>query len=115
MKKKPDENKRQMRVTVRYSSDECKAITDMARRMGLTKAEFVRTASITNLREYKKGIRIIDQEQANELKELIKLLFNEVSAVRRELHRIGINYNQEIRIRHIERKYANAGMDFSGD
>lgn len=111
MDKKENENKRKMRVTVRYSKDECCVIEDMAHRLGLSKAEFVRTASITNLRHYKKSIRIIDPEQAKEIKELIKLLFNEVSAVRQELHRIGVNYNQEIRLKQIERKYANAGMD----
>ena len=42
---------------------------------------------------------------------MIKALLDEVTAVKVELHRIGVNYNQAVRLKQVERKYAGRGMD----
>ena len=41
-------------------------------------------------------------------------LFNVISEVKNELNRIGVNYNQEVRQRNIERKYGGDMTDRTG-
>ncbi len=81
-------------MTIRFSEEAWDAIEDVAWEHGTNKTE-----------------RIVDEVQTAEIKELIKALFDEISAVRIELNRIGVNYNQAIRLKQIERKYANKGLD----
>lgn len=100
-------------MTVRFSTDAWDAIESLARKNGMNKTELVRMALAGNLARYLGTIRIIDDKQAAEIKELIKALLDEVSAVKMELHRIGVNYNQAVRLKQIERKYAGRGMDVS--
>ncbi|MBD5165209.1 hypothetical protein [Helicobacter sp.] len=99
-------------MTIRFSIESWGAIEDMAKKYGINKTELVRMAVTGNLARYLGSIRIIDEGQASEIKELIKSLLDEISVVKMELHRIGINYNQEIRLEQIKRKYASQGMDF---
>lgn len=100
-------------MTIRFSADAWDAIESLARKNDMNKTELVRTALAGNLARYLGTIRIIDERQAAEIKALIKELFNEVSAVKMELHRIGVNYNQAVRLKQIERKYANPKLDVS--
>lgn len=98
-------------MTVRFSTDDWDTIESLARKNGINKTELVRIALAGNLARYLGTIRIINDKQATEIKELIKALLDEVSAVKIELHRIGVNYNQSIRLKQIERKYANSKSD----
>mgnify|MGYP000002117664 CR=1 FL=1 len=98
-------------MTIRFSEEAWDAIEDVAWEHGTNKTELVRMAVVGNLARYLGNIRIVDEVQTAEIKELIKALFDEISAVRIELNRIGVNYNQAIRLKQIERKYANKGLD----
>ena len=98
-------------MTIRFSADAWAQIEKLARKHGMNKTELVRMTLAGNLARYLGTIRIIDKEQAAEIKELIKALLDEVTAVKVELHRIGVNYNQAVRLKQIERKYANSKSD----
>ena len=98
-------------MTIRFPEDKWAIIEKRAKKAGVNKTDYIRMTFDDNLARYLGNIRIIDEEQAAEIKELIRALLNEISAVKIELHRIGVNYNQEIRLRQIERKYAGSGMD----
>lgn len=98
-------------MTIRFSTDAWAQIEKLARKHGMNKTELVRMALAGNLARYLGTIRIIDERQAEEIKALIKELLAEVTAVKVELHRIGVNYNQAIRLKQIERKYANSKTD----
>lgn len=100
-------------MTIRFSTDAWAEIEKLAQKHGMNKTELVRMALAGNLARYLGTIRIIDKEQAAEIKDLIKALLDEVTAVKVELHRIGVNYNQAVRLKQIERKYAGRGMDVS--
>lgn len=98
-------------VTIRFSAEAWDAIENLAKEHGTNKTELIRITLAGNLARYLGDVRIIDDEQAAEIKDLIKALLNEVSEIKLELHRIGVNYNQEIRLRNIARKYAKSGND----
>lgn len=100
-------------MTIRFSAEAWDAIDAIAREHGTNKTELVRMAVAGNLARYLGDIRIVNEDQATEIKELIKALFNEIAAVKNELNRIGVNYNQAIRLRQIERKYANKDLDIN--
>ena len=85
-------------MTIRFSEEAWDAIEDVAWEHGTNKTELVRMAVVGNLARYLGNIRIVDEVQTAEIKELIKALFDEISAVRIELNRIGVNYNQAIRL-----------------
>lgn len=94
-------------VTVRFSGEAWEAIRDTAAENGVSMAELVRMAVAGNLGRYLGDIRIIDQEQGAQIKKAVAALCDTASRIETELRRIGINYNQEIRLKQIERKYGN--------
>ena len=97
-------------ITVRFQPDAWQAIRDLAAENGISQAELIRTTVAGKLYQYLGDIKIIDQQQAKELKLQIINLFNVISEVRNELNRIGVNYNQEVRRLNIERKYGGGDM-----
>ena len=98
-------------ITVRFTQDAYDAIRDVADDNSISKAELVRMALAGNLNEYLGDIRIIDKRQGAEIKGQITALFDVVSEIKNELHRIGVNYNQEIRLKNIKRKYGTVIND----
>lgn len=93
-------------MTIRFPPSVWETIEDNAKQVGYNKTEFVRLAVAGNLARYLGTIRIMDKQQAAEIREAIKMLFDEIAQVKFELHRIGVNYNTEIKLKAIERKYA---------
>lgn len=98
-------------ITVRFTQDAYDAIRDVADDNSISKAELVRMALAGNLNEYLGDIRIIDKRQGAEIKGQITALFDVVSEIKNELHRIGVNYNQETRLKNIKRKYGTVIND----
>ena len=92
-------------ITVRFTKGALDAIRDIAAENGVSMAELVRMAVAGNLASYLGTVRILDKRQAKEVKDLIVSLMDMVSQIQTELNRIGVNYNQEIRLKNIERKY----------
>ena len=91
-------------ITVRFSEDAYAAISDIAEGQGRSMADIVRMAVDDRLITYLDSVRYIDAEQGAEIKSVIKALFDEMAAVKMELHRIGVNYNQDVRLRQLERR-----------
>lgn len=94
-------------VTVRFTQDAWQAIRDIAAENHVSMAELVRMSVSGNLYRYLGDIRIIDEVQADEIKRVIISLFGVMSKIENELHRIGVNYNQEVRLKQIEKKYGS--------
>lgn len=94
-------------ITVRFSSDAWDAIRDIAAENKISQAELVRMAVSGNLEKYLGTIRIVDKDEATKIREAILALLSELTKIQLELNRIGVNYNQEIRLRQIEKKYPN--------
>ena len=93
-------------ITVRFKAVAWNVIREIAEEMGVSQAEVVRMAVAGNMARYLGDVRYIDQDQA---KELVTELLDVTSTVRNELHRIGVNYNQEVRVANTAAKYGGAG------
>lgn len=94
-------------VTVRFSQEAWEAIRDMAKSSHMSQAELVRMAVVGNLNRYLGDVRILDPDQAEEIRRQVIGLFDAVSRTGSELHRIGVNYNQEVRAINAEAKRGN--------
>ncbi len=70
------------------------------------KAVVVRMSTAGHLEKYLGQVRFIDEEQGRTINENIVSIGNVISEMRNELRRIGINYNQEIKIRNIAKQIA---------
>ena len=53
----------------------------------------------------------MDMEQGDEIKKQVTALFDVVSRIQVELNRIGVNYNQEIRLKQYERRLIANGFE----
>ena len=101
-------------ITVRFKEGAWDVIREIAEESGVSQAEVVRMAVAGNMAKYLGEVRYIDQAQAKEIKALIVELLDVTSAVRTELNRIGVNYNQEVKAANASAKYggrAGAGME----
>ena len=101
-------------ITVRFTPDAWEAIRDIARSNCISQAELVRMAVSGNLGRYLGTIRVIDQAQADELKDEIARLFTVMSEIKGEINKIGVNYNQVVKNINIARKYGGRGAAGNG-
>ena len=58
-----------------------------------------------NLENYLGTVKYIDKEQADKISEAVRELTAECREIKNHIKRIGINYNQEIRLKNITQKY----------
>lgn len=100
---------RLMPITVRFSEEAMQAIEELAREYEKPKAEIIRAAVDNRLEKYLGNLVFIDAEQGAAIRKEVFDLASEMQAIKAELRRIGINYNQEIKLRQIEKKQRGGG------
>ena len=88
-------------VTVRFTKSTLNAMQDAAEKSGMSLAEFIRMAVSMNM----KNIRTMDRQQGEEIRKAVLALSDTISKIENELHRIGVNFNQAVKLKQIERKY----------
>ena len=93
-------------LTARHHESSYNAISELAEEFKVGKAVVVRMSTAGHLEKYLGQVRFIDEEQGRTINENIVSIGNIVSEIRNELRRIGINYNQEIKIRNIAKQIA---------
>lgn len=105
-------------VTVRFSGDAWKVLHDVADEHNITTAELIRYCVDNRLANYLRSIEYVDAQQGaamlstqQQIRDLLAELGNEMAAIKFELNRIGVNFNQEVKRRNIEQKYKGAGFD----
>ena len=101
------------RTTVTFSDDTYTDLKEFADEWGISLSEVVRLAVTGNLARYLGNVQYVDSEQAKRIMQNqtainknIGILFNQMQDIRSELKRIGINYNQEVKLMHVRRKRA---------
>ena len=99
------EDDKMVSISVRFSQGAWNAIRGVAVANNVSMAELVRLAVSGNLEKYLGTIRIVDPEQATEIKDLLQEVLGEMTRIRMELNRIGVNYNQEVRLKNLQNKY----------
>ncbi len=94
-------------VTVRLAPEIYNVISGIADRNDISKAEAVRLAVDNRILDYVGKVQYVNPEQGKEIKLLLGSLATEMHKIRLEINRIGVNYNQEMKLKNIEKKYAN--------
>lgn len=93
-------------VTIRFTPAAYAAICEIASEQGMSMADVVRKGFDRELSDYLDNIVYMDYDQGKAIQEQLADLANQMQQILFELHRIGINYNQEIRLRQIAKKYS---------
>ena len=91
-------------MTVRFDKGAYNVIGDVAKRNGVSKADIVRFVVDNKLEKYLSDIRYIDENQGRTINKNIIKIGNILVSIRDELNRIGVNYNQEVRLKNLQNK-----------
>ena len=83
-----------VRTEVRFTAEANEALDEIAKENGISKAELIRYIVDNRMNDYLGSIKFIDPEQGDEIRRDIMRV---MTAVKTELRRIGVNYNQEIK------------------
>lgn len=95
-----------IQVTTRLPLNVKEKIDNLAKSGGCSTAEIIRRLLDDSWKKYLDGVQYVDREQGEIIKELLGNVYTELSGMRTELHRIGVNYNQEVKLKNLENKYA---------
>lgn len=99
------ESTKLVRTEVRFTPEVNQALTEISQEYGISKSQLIRIIVDKRMDEYLGTVKYIDREQGAEIKKQISDLQNTMSMIYTELHRIGVNYNQEVKRKNILRKY----------
>ena len=86
-----------VRTEVRFTPEANEALDEIAKENNISKAQLIRYIVDNRMVDYLGSIKFLDPEQGKNIRRDIMRVMNEVSAVKTELRRIGVNYNQEIK------------------
>lgn len=96
-----DNDNELIQVTIRLPLNVKEKIDGLAKSGGCSTAEIMRRSLDGSLSEYLGEVQYVDREQGEAIKKQLENLFSEISGMRMELNRIGINYNQEVKLQNL--------------
>lgn len=100
-------------VTVRLPEQAVFQLRSLSEEFGVSLAEVVRIAIEKELENYFGNVRYIDHEQALEIKKAVVRLTAICRDILNNVRRIGINYNQELRLKNAHKKYHDILNDYT--
>lgn len=106
-----ENNDKLVPLTVRFTGPAIDTIRSIAKEHGFSAAEIIRFTMDNKLKDYLGSVQFMDYDQGEEVRLGIIDLEKAIANVGRELNRIGVNYNQEVRLRNIARKKAESEND----
>ena len=86
-----------VRTEVRFTAEANEALDEIAKEHNISKARLLRYIVDNRMVDYLGSIKFIDPEQGKKIQQDIMRVMNELTAVKTELRRIGVNYNEEIK------------------
>lgn len=99
--KKPATRVRSFRMT----EPESNMIDKLAAEYDVTPSHVLRLIMSANMKKYFNDLKYMDHEQGAEIKEIITDIAEYLSKIRYELNRIGVNYNQDMKLRQAQKKF----------
>ena len=101
------ESEKLVPITIRFTKGAMDVIDEVARKNDhMSKAEVVRIACDNRLIEYLSQVIYVDEEQGDAVRKELYNIGESLSKIRLELNKIGVNYNQEVKLQNIKQKYA---------
>ena len=98
------EDERLVARTVRFGAEADRMIHEVAEEYGCSFAEVVRVAVDNRLEEYFGILRYVDLETGENINRNVAAIGTMLQEHLYQLKRIGYNYNQELKLKHIEEK-----------
>ena len=103
-----DKCENMVRMSVSLPSETYNSLVGLAREYNVSMAFIIRLAVEKRLSDYLGGIRYIDREQADKIHTAAMEILDETRLILNNIRRIGVNYNQELRLKNAEKKYESA-------
>lgn len=103
-----NQDNRLVPITVRFTADAMDVIQQIAEANKMSKAELVRMAVDDRLIKYLESVVFIDEDQGEKVRKELYELGTVLSEIKLELNRIGVNINQQTRIKNMQYKYGGA-------
>lgn len=99
-------SKTQRRIlkTVRFTEEETKLIKQLADEYDLSDSQVIRLAMNGGMEEFLGNIQYVDKETGLAMKEAVMRCGNIMQSVQNELHRIGVNFNQALKLEYVRKK-----------
>ena len=91
-------------MNIRFTPEVYESLKELSEEFDVSMARIVRLALSDNLSKYLGEVRYVDKEQARQINHNICILGRDLRQIGNQLRRIGINYNQELKLKHIEEK-----------
>lgn len=108
-----DDENELIQVTIRLPLKVKEKIDNLAKSGGCSTAEIIRRSIDGNLNKYFDGVQYVNREQGEAVQKLVGSVYTELYGIRTELHRIGVNYNQEIRLQNLGKKFSEGKISMS--
>lgn len=106
-----DNDEQLTQFTVRLPQKIKDKIDNLAKSNGCSAAELIRLSIDGGLNKYLDEVQYIDKEQGEAIKGMFGKVFTEMANIKTELNRIGVNYNQEVKLKNLERKFSQRQID----
>ena len=99
-------SKTQRRIlkTVRFTEEETKLIKQLADEYDLSDSQVIRLAMNGGMEEFLGNVQYVDKETGLAMKEAVMRCGNILQSVQNELHRIGVNFNQALKLEYVRKK-----------
>ena len=97
------------RVSIRLSPEILAIVNIFVANCGKTCSEILRLLIDKRLLDYVPRFIFVEHKDAAIYHKNQEAILSEMEAIRSELNRIGVNYNQEIKLKHIKTKYDGLG------
>ena len=94
-----------VRMSVSMSADTHNTLSELAAEFHVSKASVVRHAVEKRLNDYLNNVRYIDHDKAEIIHNTATEIADNSRLILSNIRRIGINYNQELRLKNAEQKY----------
>ena len=94
-----------VRMSVTMSQSAHDKIMELAKECNASMAHIIRLAIEKRLNDYLSSIRYIDKEQGEEIYNISIQIADNSRLILNNVRRIGVNYNQELRLKNAEKKY----------
>ncbi len=100
-----DEGKDMVRISVSIPRNTYNELRDLAKEFDVSIASVMRLATENRLKEYLGTIRYIDSEQGEKILDTALDVSDNCRKILNNVKRIGVNYNQELKLKNAESKY----------
>ena len=101
-------------ITVRFTVAAMCVIDEIAKANGMSKAELVRMAVDDRLIKYLEQVIFLDKEESETVRKELYELGTVLGEIKYELHRIGVNINQQTKIKNMQYKYYSTAGEMNG-